>query len=581
MKMISRVNDIPIRLKFISVYMILILMPMIIVYVIFFTKISDEIKYKENNVIEQSLDRVEADIIYLVTGCLGIARDIAIDHKINEMLDVSYESSVDYYNYYYDDLKDQIQMYASAYNNTIRASIYTDNPTIISGGNVYSIGNAIKDSHWFSTFQKNGLYESVIAWVEPHNIIKERYINRISVIREMKEFGQYGQYKKYVRIDVQESKLNNLLKAEYYMDFIIVNEDGNIITSTLDEESLEDGRYKTFDALGYEEENVIKTRVIEPKEDQRWQLIAIVPKSALIDQISNYGFLTILLFIISIALSMLMIYIFSNSYNMRIKLLHNHMEKVENSQFETINQEVGKDEIGYLIVAFNKMTKRINGLVNEVLKFKLKEKDHQLQQVKAELKFLQSQMDPHFLFNTLNAILVVSNRNKYDEITDIIRYLSKTLRYLIEWDDSMVEISEEIKFTQMYLQIEKFRFRDKFEFNLEMEDNLEGVLVPKMSIQPFVENACKHGIQASKEVGKLLVSVYRLNEFVHIVIKDNGIGMSEERIENIYNASSDSHIGINNVVKRLKINYGESYEFSIKSILGEGTTVIIKIPYTK
>ncbi len=118
-------------------------------------------------------------------------------------------------------------------------------------------------------------------------------------------------------------------------------------------------------------------------------------------------------------------------------------------------------------------------------------------------------MDPHFLFNTLNAILVVSNRKGYEEITDIIRSLSRTLRYLIEWDDSMVPLEKEMTFIRMYLEIEKFRFRDKFNYEIDVDEELLQKPVMKLSIQPFVENACKHGIQASRNNGLLRIYVYQ------------------------------------------------------------------------
>ncbi len=253
------------------------------------------------------------------------------------------------------------------------------------------------------------------------------------------------------------------------------------------------------------------------------------------------------------------------------------MQQVENSNFDIITQDAGKDEIGLLIHSFNQMTLQISDLVNEVFEFQLKEKEHQLESVRAELKFLQSQMDPHFLFNTLNAILVVCNRNQYKEITDIIKYLAKTLRYLIQWNDDLVSIGKEVEFTKMYLHIEKFRFQDKFHYNIDIEEGLENILIPKMIIQPFVENACKHGIQASKSKGEVNLRIRTVDGCVHITIEDNGVGMSPEQLESI-DVQQDDHIGIQNVYRRLKLYYQSECQCYIQSTLNKGTTVHINLP---
>jgi len=575
-KIISKINDIPIRQKFILIYMGFILLPMFLVYTIFFIQLRDEVALRESNVINQSIDRVEADVNYLIDSCFSIARDIAVDQEINEMIDKDYESSVDYFEVYYEKLKDQIQMYATSYNNVIRVSIYTKNDTVLSGGNIYTISESVEKSPWFEITQNVGFQESVIKWVEEDKILEGVNYKRISVVRKMDEFTQFDK-DMFVRIDIDENKLRNILQEAYNIDFVITDGNNEIISSSL-RRSTDETIDTTFDEALYQDDNSLVVRRFKPKENVIWNINAIVPKQNLSDQINRYAGLIAIMLGGSLIFSVFFIIIFSGSYNARIQTLQKHMKKVENSEFITIEGDQGKDEIGGLIRAFNQMTRRINGLVNEVFKFSLKEKEHQLQQVKAELKFLQSQMDPHFLFNTLNAILVVSSRYGYNEITNIIKYLSKTLRYLIEWDDSMVPLDKELTFTKMYLEIEKFRFREKFDYDIFIEESLGDVLVPKLSIQPFVENACKHGLQATKSTGKLGIRVFRKDEFVTIVVEDNGIGMTQERLTSILEHQDDSHIGINNVLKRLHIHYMDAYDFQITSVFGSGTKVLIKIP---
>lgn len=576
-KIISKINDIPIRQKFILIYMGFILLPMLLVYTIFFIQLRDEVALRESNVIDQSINRVESDVRYLIGSCFSIARDIAVDQEINEMIDKEYDSSVDYFEVYYEKLRDQIQMYATSYNNVIRVSIYAKNDTVLSGGNIYTISTNVENSPWFQITKDIGFQESIVTWIEKDSILDSQSYNRISIIRKMDEFAQFDK-DKFVRIDIAESRFNNILQETYNIDFVITDFNNRIVASSIPRKGIDASIDTNFDASIYTNKNSLVTRIIEPTENLKWKIIAIVPKQNLSDEINNYAGLVAMMLGGSLIFSVLFIIIFSGSYNARIQTLQKHMKKVENSEFITIEGDQGKDEIGGLIRAFNQMTRRINGLVNEVFKFSLKEKEHQLEQVKAELKFLQSQMDPHFLFNTLNAILVVSSRYGYTEITNIIKYLSKTLRYLIEWDDSMVPLEKELTFTKMYLEIEKFRFRDKFDFDIFIEDTLDQVLVPKLSIQPFVENACKHGLQATKSSGKLDIRIYEMDGYINIVVEDNGIGMTPECLTSVLEHQADSHIGINNVLKRLQIHYTDTYDFQITSVYGSGTKVMIKIP---
>lgn len=578
MYIINKVNDIPIRLKFTSVYLVCVLLPMIIIYAIFFTRISDEVELREGNLIEQTIDSTEADLAYLITGGRSIARDIVLDQDINELVDMEYPSSAQYYDIYYNTLRDLLDRFASSYNNVIRVSIYTDNPTIISGGNVIYLDDTVKESEWFSKYQIYNNDEQIISWIEPNPIYRDTYAVKVSIIRELKGFSLFDHYKKYVKIDFQNESIENSLKTDFAMDYVLLNDQGEQLMSTIADNRLNKPILNTFDLSPYQKSNIITTRDIDLLSNQNWKLIGIAYKSNLLDQISNYGLLVLLLFVISLLLSLFMIYIFANSYNSRIQLLQHHMKMVQNSQFNIITEDTGKDEIGYLIHSFNAMTLQINDLVNEVLEFQLRDKEHQLESVKAELKFLQSQMDPHFLFNTLNAILVVCNRNHYEEVTEIIKYLSKTLRYLIQWNDELVTIEKEITFTMMYLTIEKFRFQEKFHFDIDLEKGLDDILIPKMLIQPFVENACKHGIQGTKNSGLVHIRIYMSNDQVNVVIKDNGIGMLPDKLKSILEPQKEDHIGIQNVLRRLKLYYGDSYHISIRSSYGEGTTVLIQLP---
>lgn len=565
-KLISRLNDIPISKKFMVVYIICVLIPMILVYATFYEKIISEVIKKDEIATEHAISRVSDRINGIINGSKAISNDMLVDVEINELLDKDYETTIDYYQTYYNRLRDKVDRYVSGYNGVIRVSIYTENPTIIRGGNIYPMDEQMKSSEWYAQFLPNITTEQLIGWNEKNPLIVDEYTSRISMFRVMNGYRSFNVYQKILRIDIEESQLVYHLRSEIGMEFDLTNEKGEVFASSRE----------------LSEELPKKIKIIEQTIDSgrgnHWTLLAYIPTNTFSEEIAGYGILVSVLFVVSFLLSSMMIFLFTQSYHTRIRILQAHMKKVENSQFDIIDAPMGKDEIGYLGDSFNKMTTQINELINEVLAFSLREKEYQLENVKAELRFLQSQMDPHFLFNTLNAMMVVANRNGYTEIVGIIKSLAKTLRYLIDWKEGLVDLYEEVQFTQMYLEIEKFRFRDKFEFTLEIEEGLKNITIPKMTIQPFVENACKHGLQASKNIGRVDIRVYSMRNQVHIIVRDNGVGMDKEKIQQIVHEEIPGHIGVQNVIQRLRLHYQEGYDFNIQSMKGEGTTVHIVLP---
>lgn len=156
---------------------------------------------------------------------------------------------------------------------------------------------------------------------------------------------------------------------------------------------------------------------------------------------------------------------------------------------------MGSDEIGELAVHFNTMSARLEDLIEDVYVLELQQKSLELERVCAELKYLQAQIDPHFLFNTLNGMLVMCIRNGYTELADVVRALAKIMRRMTDNSRDTVLLSEEIEFVRMVLQIEHFRFGDRLEYELCIDEAALNCTVPIMAVQGLVENACKHGIQ--------------------------------------------------------------------------------------
>jgi len=236
------------------------------------------------------------------------------------------------------------------------------------------------------------------------------------------------------------------------------------------------------------------------------------------------------------------------------------------------------DEIQKLAGSFNKMMSRIQRLM---------EKNRAIEREKnlAELKALQMQINPHFLYNTLNSIYSLSRQYGIKPIMDMTYSLSNLFRISFSQKEDMITIRDSIEQLENYIAIQKIRFEEKFSVFYDIEDEVYSCRIPKLMIQPLVENSIVHGIEKKKGKGSISIIGYRTDGTIKIIVQDDGIGIEEERLgrirqvlENGEVESREDMIALRNINRRLKLNYGDSFGLSIFSIKGRGTTVELILP---
>jgi two-component system sensor histidine kinase YesM len=269
--------------------------------------------------------------------------------------------------------------------------------------------------------------------------------------------------------------------------------------------------------------------------------------------------------------------------------LQKMMRRVEKGDFSGQVEVLSKDEIGDLTQGFNKMLIRLNELVDEVYLSKIRETEMQLRQKEIELKALQAQINPHFLFNSLETIRGMALENGMEEISDISAALAKLLRYNINNNSQIVKLDEEILHTKVYLRIQKHRFADKFEYEFSIPDWAKKQTIAKFSIQPIVENSFKHGLEPSGGISKISVTALEDSEDAYIIrIQDNGVGISPMRLEEIRQnlrqkdvMEGGPGIGMVNVHRRIVHLFGEEYGISVESKEGIGAVISIRLPMNR
>ena len=256
------------------------------------------------------------------------------------------------------------------------------------------------------------------------------------------------------------------------------------------------------------------------------------------------------------------------------------MAKVENGDFDAVINTQDKDEIGDLIHSFNSMTTQIKNLITQVYEGRISQKE-------SEMRALRAQINPHFLYNVLDTINWMARKKGEDNICRMVTSISSLMRASISNKRSMVYIREEIKYVQDYLYIQETRYGDKFTSYIEVDERLNELEIPKMTIQTLVENAVVHGVENATWDCFLYVSGEITDGMAVFTVKDDGVGMSQEQLEKLMGTEEEpdheaerthTHLGVYAVRKRLDYVYQNKARMSITSEPGKGTQVILEIP---
>ena len=262
-----------------------------------------------------------------------------------------------------------------------------------------------------------------------------------------------------------------------------------------------------------------------------------------------------------------------------IKRLSNSMREVEKGNFENVLLDIqGENEIDRLSANFNMMTTEIKHLMEQNV-------EDQRQKRKSELMALQAQINPHFLYNTLDSIIWMAEWGKNKEVVLMTSSLAKLLRQSISNQNELVKVEDEVEYTRSYLTIQKMRYKDKLEYDILVEPEILNYKVAKLILQPLVENAIYHGIKYKEGKGKVLIEGFLRDDELILRITDDGIGMTEEQMSHLFEKRETdtrrNSVGVRNVHDRIGLYYGKEYGLTFESAVGEGTKVEIHIPYEK
>ena len=320
--------------------------------------------------------------------------------------------------------------------------------------------------------------------------------------------------------------------------------------------------------------------VIYHKSDNtKWTTIGLVPVSVFLEQLIPFQVQSLFLMVVFLAVSLLASKMLADRMIRPVEDMSEALVRFSGGDFSVRIAEHNGDELGKLGHVFNKTIRQVEDLIDSVVKSKSLEKE-------LEFQALQAQINPHFLYNTMDIINWIAYKNNEMEICSMVQSVSRLMRLSISHKSGNLTLEQEIDYIRDYLYIQKVRYGERLEVVYQVSEEVGRQVIPKFTLQPLVENSIVHGLEGGNGKCLILISARREGEDVVMLVRDTGSGMDERRMEGLFqetepsSGNTHSHIGLYAVDQRIKYLFGSQYGLTIRSKPGNGTSVTIKIPYT-
>jgi len=510
----------------------------------------------------------------------------------------------------------EVNEFNSTFEKNIRQTMLTYQPIrsvalFSSSGSSYAVGNLSREIS-FDKLAKSPLYGEVLKlagspkWIGPKEFpeleISDSYFYQIRIVKDFYNLEDRG----ILVLQVDFAELENIFNlyntgGSEHQRFLLINEQGLIVFDNYNHELRGQNLYQTVE-VARKPSKLFESRRVEFNAQpsmlsfhqleldslgvQGWSVVTVTPLDAISGQMKTImGWIAFFLCGI-VGLALLFVFLFVNRIIRFILRVVGAMRKVEHGDLAIRVMAGSNDETSVLSRGFNSMVARIDDLLNEVRR-------EQERKNKAELMLLQAQIKPHFLFNTLESINALATQNEGRKVSQMVRQLGKILRVSIHHDED-VTLRQEIEHLRSYLEIQSYRFENLFEYELDIPEHLMDCRVPKLTLQPLVENCIQHGFEGIGYKGRICVRVTLERGNLVYYVEDNGIGIAPERLslfqyttaldparhESAATSPIDERrgLGVGNVAARLRIRYGARYGLFLCGCAQFGTIVKCTLP---
>ena len=586
-KILTFNRNMKVKKQLIGIYVIVILIPILIIGVQLTTLMCNMVVDRAINEACVNIERIKERLNEKIKIGNSVAESIYVDEKIAQVLRTQFEDSAQIVNTYKD--LTSISTYLMHYEEISSIRIYNDNLTLLNNSQFVRATEDIQQSDWYQAALAR---DSQMEWYLKYDEIKKQYY--MSLIRALRD--KQKNLLGVLVINFDPEKLNRIIKDEPYDTMITIN--GHVVTTSGNSDPLYE-QLEHLRALQVEQNKNYKIKVSNDTGAEYIIFTSFTPAKAFNSQVEICMSMSInsitgetlkiirtslAMIMISVGLSGILILIFSKGFSNRIILVRKEMHKVSQGDFNIRKSIEGNDEIGELYEDICQTVESVKQLIEENYSAKVQKEELKRKQKEMQFEMLASQINPHFLYNTLETIRMKAYCNGETELASVVKKLSKLLRRNLEVSDRSVSLASELEMIEAYLDIQKFRFGERISYHIENKIGSEKYYLLPLLLQPIVENAFIHGLEAKLGSGKIVCSIKEQDYCLKIAISDNGLGISKERLQQIQRSlhgeqiEESNRVGLKNINARIKLYYGDMYGVTIESLEAQGTTVTIVLP---
>lgn len=581
-----KLNDIHLKKKLILLYSVCGLLPALILSVVLIVGTNNRLLNLTNSQIYSDNQANRSTLSAVTNMAYAVSKILASDERLSYLISTDFETEEEVFQAYRNfSLPDD---FTQNYAEIADIKVYIDNPSLVASNRYQLIDVSTYGATWYQALEAS---TSDSCWVYSSLLSHDAHLHLVKkvIIPQSKQYA-------ILIISVSDNYLSSINTNRQQTTYISL-ENGPIFFSTSKERIGQTLMLKLVKSYNdwvaslyeYEGDQVLayESTLKSVSSVQTFHITTISYDNVRIRQVlTMIGVITLFVGMVPF----LLFFFFSDNYSQRLLTIRSHMHEISQGKLQLADDFMGKDELGEL---FDDMQATIDGIQQLHLQIltEQKEKDKiALRQQQMQFELLTSQVNPHFLFNTLETIRMHALLEGQVELNSIILKLGQTLRYALDAPSSTTTLASALEYLESYLEIQHFRFQDKLNYEIHVQPGLEpkkALMLPFL-LQPIVENAVIHGFSTKKKGGKITIDALRKDNIVTIHITDNGRGISPEQLEKLSvrlskrgEEISTAHIGMANVNDRIKLHYGEDYGISISSKQGIGTTVTIQIPYNE
>ena len=591
------------RVKIIIIIFVAILVPTVTVSAIMYKKSENAITGQASRIVTNSMDFVISNIDSSLKAINEMSNTILTDNRLTSIIDLEGSFIHGDREQKYSELRDLLSSFSNRIKSTYMLdgidSYYlyiADQRTIIDSKTTYfenvkedniDFLRGLKDNRNIDTWFVSSPFEENILGFSQSRLVGDKLITYDKVLKD-----DEGKTKAVLAINVDSNFISdkfNQIQTGTSGDIIAMDKDGNLVSySDKNMIGLKTDEYKAINTkitgLGknsgsffYKTANTNDFIIYSISEYTGWRYTVIIPASQVLGQILEMQNFLVIMISVTILFVFGITYLLSLIFYKPLEKIVSAMQKIENRNLDVRIDDNRGDEYHKVYKGFNDMVTELKRLINDLVNEKLLKKE-------ADIKLLQAQINPHFLYNTLESIHSIAKIKKVDEIARMVSALSKFFRISLSGGKDLVTLKDAIDLALNYLTIQNIRFNGKISYNINVPDELTGCIVPKLILQPVVENSIYHGIEKRKGDGLLTISAQTRNNELQLVVEDNGVGIPEKELFDlrksieIDNFEDSKNFALKNLNRQIKLKYGSDYGVNIDSIEGTGTVVSIRLP---